>query len=168
MNWLDIVIAIPLLIGLWDGFRQGLIVQIIGLAALAAGVYLAFAFGPKAGLMLGLEGLTATAAGFFAVFAAVVAALFLLGRLTRGLFKIAGLGIFDTLLGMVFSTLKAALIVGVLLMWLSDLDTDKTIIKESAAKSSRLYGPVLKISQTAFPYLLSVKDKFLSTENERT
>ena len=44
----------------------------------------------------------------------------------------------------------------------------KTIIKESAAKSSRLYGPVFKISQTAFPYLLSVKDKFLSTESERT
>lgn len=134
MNWLDIIIAIPLLLGLWDGLRQGLIVQIIGLAALVAGIYLAFVFGPRAGMALGLEGLTATAAGFFAVFAFVMAALFILGRLTRGLFKIAGLGIFDTLLGMIFSTLKAALIVGVFLIWLSDLDTEGKIIKESACK----------------------------------
>lgn len=98
MNYLDIIIAIPLLLGLWEGFRQGLIVQIIGLAALVAGVYLAFVFGSKAGMALGLEGLTATAVGFFAVFAIVVALLFILGRLTRGLFKIAGLGVFDTLL----------------------------------------------------------------------
>lgn len=165
MNYLDIIIAIPLLLGLWEGFRQGLIVQIIGLAALVAGVYLAFVFGSKAGMALGLEGLTATAVGFFAVFAIVVALLFILGRLTRGLFKIAGLGVFDTLLGMLFSTLKAALIVGVLLMWLSDLDTGNNIIKESAAKKSRLYGPVLKTSQTVFPYLMSVKERFLDTEN---
>lgn len=66
---------------------------------------------------------------------------------------------------MLFSTLKAALIVGVLLMWLSDLDTGNNIIKESAAKKSRLYGPVLKTSQTVFPYLMSVKERFLDTEN---
>jgi len=162
MNWLDIIIAVPLLFGIWDGFKQGIIVQIVGIAALLAGVYAAFAFGPKVGGMLGLEGLTATAAGFFAVFALTVAVMAIIGRLTRGLFKIAGLGIFDTLLGVVFSALKAALVIGVILIWLSDIDSSDNIIKESAAKRSRLYGPVVRISNAVFPYLESVGKTILN------
>lgn len=166
MNWLDIIIAVPLLWGLWQGFRQGFIVQIIGLAALFVGVYAAFVFGSRVGALFQLEGFTATVTGFIAVFSIVVIALFFIGRVTRGLFKIAGLGIFDTLLGVVFSMLKTLLIIGVLLMWLSDIDHDKTIIKESAARQSRLFEPVMKISQAAFPYLESFKDKILNPQQQ--
>ncbi len=165
MNWLDIIIAVPLLIGVWDGFRQGIIVQIIGIAALLTGVHAAFALGPRAGGMLGLEGLTASAVGFFAVFALTVLVMMAIGRLTRGLFKIAGLGIFDTLLGVVFSALKAALVTGVILIWLSGIDSSNNIIKESAAQQSRLYGPVVRISGTVFPYLESAGKIILNDNN---
>lgn len=43
-NWLDIVIIILLLTGMVVGFRQGLIRQLIGLAALYAGLVLATEF----------------------------------------------------------------------------------------------------------------------------
>ena len=44
MNYLDIVIAIPLLYGLLKGFTNGLIKEITGLLGLIIGVYAAINF----------------------------------------------------------------------------------------------------------------------------
>ena len=169
MNILDIIIAIPLLCGLWQGYRQGLIVQIIGLATLFAGAYCAFAFGTRAGTMIGLSGLTASATGFILVFLLTMVVLYFLGRLARGVFRIAGLGIFDTLLGIVFSLLKVSLVTGLLLIWLEQIDTGQKVISQQTAASSHLYGPVVRTARTAFPYMESIKNTVLNLpggENE--
>ena len=44
MNWLDIVLAIPLLWFLYRGFRNGLIIELASLAALILGIYAALHF----------------------------------------------------------------------------------------------------------------------------
>lgn len=61
------------------------------------GVYLAYRYSIPASRWLGSEGMTGQAAGFLLVFGLVLVALALLGRLMRGLFKFAGLGLFDQL-----------------------------------------------------------------------
>ena len=59
--------------------------------------------------------MTGQAAGFLIVFGLVLVALALLGRLMRGLFKFAGLGLFDQLGGAALGIVKVALLVSVLL-----------------------------------------------------
>ena len=44
MNWLDIVLAIPLLWFMYKGFRNGLIIELASLAALILGIYVALHF----------------------------------------------------------------------------------------------------------------------------
>ena len=168
MNWLDIVIAVPLCWAVYQGFKQGLVVQLVGLAALFVGVYLAFRYGTMVGEWFRLKSPTSQIVGFALVLVLVIIALALVGRLTRGLFHIAGLGIFDTLLGVVFAVIKVGLILGVLLGWFRAVDSKGEVLKESATSSSVLYGPVMKVSDMAFPYLLGMKDKLLGDESDRT
>lgn len=68
-----------------------------GHPGLLVGVYLAYRYSIPASRWLGSEGMTGQAAGFLLVFGLVLVALALLGRLMRGLFKFAGLGLFDQL-----------------------------------------------------------------------
>ncbi len=44
MNWLDIVLAIPLLWFTYKGFRNGLIIELASLAALILGIFIALHF----------------------------------------------------------------------------------------------------------------------------
>jgi membrane protein required for colicin V production len=57
MNYLDIIIAVPLMYGLIKGFSNGLIKEVTALAALLAGFYVAINFSlylePKVADVLG-------------------------------------------------------------------------------------------------------------------
>lgn len=39
MNWLDIVISVPLLLGAYSGFKKGLIAQVVGIIGLCIGIW---------------------------------------------------------------------------------------------------------------------------------
>lgn len=97
MTVFDIVCGLLLAVGAWKGWRDGIIVQLSGILGLLVGVYLAYRYSIPASRWLGSEGMTGQAAGFLIVFGLVLVALALLGRLMRGLFKFAGLGLFDQL-----------------------------------------------------------------------
>lgn len=122
MNWLDIVIVLLLAAAAWQGWRQGVIVQVLGLAAIVVGIFLARSYSFTIGSSLGLEGTTANVVGFIVVFLAVILVVVLIGRLTRGLFRIVGLGVFDSVFGAAFSVLKVYILVWLVLQ-LFDIDS---------------------------------------------
>lgn len=115
MSWYDIVIALLLVAAAVQGWRQGVIIQVLGLAAVVAGIFLARAYSETIGAALGLQGSTAVVAGFAIIFVATVLVVALIGRLTRGLFRIVGLGVFDSIFGVVFSLLKVYVLVWLVL-----------------------------------------------------
>lgn len=149
MNWLDIVIIVLLAIAVWTGWRQGLVTQILGLAALVLGIFLAWKYGEAIGIWLGVEAETAWIAGFAIVFIVVLVAVVLIGRLTRGLFRIVGLGVFDNMLGALFSALKMVLFAGLLMMF----DPGARAVPESVREGSVMFEVVDGVCDTVFPFV---------------
>ena len=157
MVWLDYVIILLLAFAAWEGWRQGLVTQVLGLAAVAAGIFLAWHFGASIGESLGMEGVTATVAGFVIVLVAVIAAIVLIGRFTRGLFKIVGLGVFDNILGVIFSALKMFVLVGLAAMLLEVVDPDGRVLSDRVKERSPMYRAVDSVNGIVFSF---VKDLF--------
>ncbi len=151
MNWLDIVILLLLLVAVWQGWRQGVVTQILGLAALALGIFLAWKYGGEIGGWLGLEDVMASVVGFIVVLVVVIVGVVLLGRATRGLFRIVGLGVFDNILGMLFSAIKMAIFVGLFMMVFEVLDPEGKAISAGVKGGSVMYGVVDGICDFIFP-----------------
>ncbi len=158
MNWLDIVIILLLIYAVWEGWRQGVITQVLGLAAFALGIFLAWKFGAAIGMGLGMKGLTAAVAGFVIVLVVVIAAVVLTGKLTRGLFRIAGLGVFDNILGVLFSMFKMLLFAGIVLMIICAIDPKGKVLKKEVAQNSVMFRTAMKTTDFVFPYIDLLKD----------
>ncbi len=162
MNWLDIVIILLLIYAVWEGWRQGVITQVLGLAALALGIFLAWRSGAAIGGWLGMEGVVATVVGFVIVLVVVIVAVVLIGRLTKGLFKIVGLGIFDNILGVLFSMFKMLLIAGIVLMLIGAADPNGKVLTEKVKHGSVMYRAAIKTTEFIFPYVNLVKDSIFA------
>ena len=67
MNIIDIILLAVALWAIYDGVRDGLLVQIGGVAALVVGAWLAFRYAERVGIWFGMNGAEASVAGFIAV-----------------------------------------------------------------------------------------------------
>jgi membrane protein required for colicin V production len=152
MNWLDVVIALLIALSVWDGWRQGVVTQILGLAALALGVWLAWKFGGVAGEWFGNTE-WAGIAGFIAVFILVVISVIVVGKFTRGLFKIVGLGIFDSVFGVLFSLVKMFALVGLVMMIFATVDPGGKVISERVRENSALLQVIETVNGVVFPFV---------------
>jgi membrane protein required for colicin V production len=167
MNWLDIVIIVLLIYAVWEGARQGIIRQVLGLGALILGIYLAWKYGHAVGTMFGLEDMAATVAGFAVVLVVVIVVVALVGRITRGLFKLVGLGIFDNILGIAFSALKMFLILGLVFMVIEGFDSKEKMLSGKVKNSSVMYRATIAVTGFVFPYIDLLKDSIWDKVTEQ-
>lgn len=114
MNAVDLIVCLVLVLAVWNGWRQGFILQVCSLAGIVAGIWLAARFGTQVGEWLQLDPDIASAGGFVTVLIAVILVVAIAGRLVRRLFHFAGFGIADTLLGIAVSVLKYLLVLSAL------------------------------------------------------
>jgi len=119
VNWLDIVLAIVLIASVAAGLAKGLARTVVGFVACIVGLLCGFWFHGTAGSFLipyvSSRGI-ANCIGFFLVFFGAMIAGALLGRLLAMVFKWAGLGWLDRLLGGAFGLVRGALIAAVIVM----------------------------------------------------
>jgi len=155
MNWLDIVLAIPMLWFLYRGFRNGLIIELASLAALILGIYVAlhFSFYVEGWLVENFEiGEKYLYIISFALTFIIVAVLvFLAGKIIHKLVGIIFLGFLNRLAGGIFGLLKAALVLSVILYFVNGFDPG--LIKADVKDSSVLYDPVESIVPFIIPRL---------------
>jgi len=159
MNLTDIIIIIPILWAMYVGFRKGFVAQLAGIAGVIAGIWLGFRFGRFVGEWLDMTGDTARLTGFIIVVVATLTGCALLGRLLGGLIKMTGFGMLDTIGGMLVSTLKMLLILSVLAVCFDIANNHWRLVKRSRLEQSRLYTPVMKISQNIFPVVQDVRPR---------
>jgi membrane protein required for colicin V production len=157
MNILDIIILICFIPALIQGLRKGFIAQVIAIISLLAGVFLSFQFSSAVSAWLsqyieGSEPVMKTVS-FALILIAVIAALTALGKLLEGMLKIVMLGWVNRLLGVLFSFLKCGLIVGLIIMAFSSLNTTFRFVDEAELAKSTLYPPLKELAHTVFPYL---------------
>ncbi len=164
MNYLDIIIAIPLLWGAWKGFQKGLIFEIAMIIGLILGFYIAFKFLHYFELIvskyISSSGNFLPYLTFFLVFISVIVLMILLAKLLEGILKITALNTFNKIAGAVFGIIKFALVLSFLLALLKPVDLRMGLITQQTKNESFLYNRVLNISHYLFPALQDVKKEF--------
>ena len=152
MNILDIILMICFVPALVQGFRKGFISQVIAIISIIAGVWLSFRFATIVSGWLGqyIQGseqvMKVTA--FALIFLAVIAVLALIGKFLEGTVKLIMLGWLNRLLGVVFSLLKAGLIVGLVIMAFCSLNNTFRFVSEDVLNSSVLFPPLKDMAYT--------------------
>lgn len=164
MNVIDLIVCLVLVLALWNGWRQGFIVQICSLAGIALGIWLASRFGGEVGRWLGLEEQVAAAGGFITVLVAVALVVAIAARVVRRVFHFAGLGVADIFLGIVVSVVKYLLVLSLLFSAFDRLNADSALVKPQTIELSRSYKPILRISELLFPFLEWVGDRVPLTD----
>ena len=117
MNWLDIIIAIALVIPIGVGLLQGLIKAVLSLAGLIIGVVLASNFYSQLAGVLGFiqnEGI-ANIVAFIIILLVVIIIASLLANLLKSVIKAITLGWVDRLGGSVFGFFMGAIFMGAIL-----------------------------------------------------
>jgi membrane protein required for colicin V production len=157
MNILDIILLICFIPAAIQGFQKGFISQVIAIISIIAGVWLSVQFASEVTVWLAqyIQGSEQVlkVVSFALIFIAVIAGLALLGRLVEGTVKLIMLGWLNRLLGVVFSLVKASLIVGLIIMAFCSLNNTFQFVSEDVLNQSVLFPPLKNMAYTVFPYL---------------
>jgi membrane protein required for colicin V production len=135
-NWLDIVLAVMLLVSTLGGLRKGFSREIIGLAAALLGLLLASQFYRLAGqplrAYLPQESLSSVA-GFLIIFFGVLIAGSILSSIVRRILRTAGLSGADRLLGGLYGALRASLMGLAIIVGLTTFTTGQAVVQSRIA-----------------------------------
>ena len=153
MNTLDLIVCLVLALAVWNGWRQGFVVQICSLAGIVAGIWIAARFGAQVGGWLRLV--------------VVILVVAIAGRVVRKVFHFAGLGVADTLLGIAVSVLKYLLVLSVLFSAFDALNEDYCLVGPRTIEQSKSYKPVRWLSESIFPFLEWVGER-VPRQEEKT
>lgn len=155
MNYIDLIILVPLLWGAVRGFMKGFIISISGLIALILGIYGAILLSDQLGAYLaeahGLEGAMMPMIAFALVFLAIMVGVHFLGKLIQKVVKLAALGLVDKLAGGLFGIAKAVLILSVIILLIEKADTYFEFLPHEQLVESTLYEPLSDVTQEYFP-----------------
>ncbi|WP_420320711.1 CvpA family protein [Flagellimonas sp.] len=170
MEFLDIVIGVLLVWGLYKGLKNGLFVEIASLIALIGGLYGAIHFSYIIGNYLSERfdwsetyiNITA----FLITFFAIVLLVHFAGKFLTKIADFAMLGFLNKLAGGVFGTLKVAVIIGALLIFFERLTDSFNFVNEETKKESIFYEPVKEIGAFVFDLVLKEENKIPDSTEE--
>ncbi|MBQ9639455.1 MAG: CvpA family protein [Bacteroidales bacterium] len=145
MNILDLFIAVPMVYLIWKGYRRGIIFEVASLAGIVCGTWAAFRFSKLVAEWIGIKGESSILIAFFITFVAVVLLSFFLGKCVQGLVKLVKVGFLNNLLGAVVGMLKCVCIVGVLLSYLTIIDSREAVLQPHVKQQSLFYKPVMRV-----------------------
>ena len=159
MNYLDIVLAVPLLWGLYKGISKGIVKELASLIALIAGIYGAVHFADSIHPYL-KEHFSITTSfvpiiSFGITFVAIVLGIKIIGFVIDKIVKAVALGVISRLLGGVFGIMKTAFIISGLLLIVNTFDYYLNLIPIEQKKQSILYQPISNMIPSIMP---NVKD----------
>jgi membrane protein required for colicin V production len=164
MNILDLVIAIPLVWGIYKGWHRGIIYEIAMILGLVAGLYVAFKFSGLAeswlSSLVAKDSVLPHWLSFFIVTGVIMAVFILYARLIEGVLKAGDMNLVNKIFGALFGLLKFALVVSVLLWLLKALEPSINFINIQTKNESKLYDPVLKTATYLNPALQDIKNEF--------
>ena len=161
MNIPDIVLLVCFIPGIVQGLSKGLIKQVISLAALFIGFFVAKKWClPFAEVLArqisGAQPSFTNALSFALIFLASILVLNLLGGLLTKIIKAATLGWANRLLGVVFALLSTAFILGIIVSLFDTLNTKWEIVKSDTLDSSVVYTYLRDFGGRIFPFLKSI------------
>jgi len=157
-SYIDIIILVPVLFGLYKGFTKGLILSLATLIGLFLGVYGGLKFSHIASkyLVENFE-IDIPLVAFGITFLVIIIAVYLLGQLLSKFASALSLGLFNNIAGAIFGALKTILILSVLLFFFENINQTFHFIPNEVIESSILYGFLKDIMDMVFPYFEELK-----------
>ena len=154
MTFLDIVLGILLIWGLFKGLKNGLFVELASIIALIAGIFGAIHFSYIADDYLtqnmDWNGRYIKISSFLITFIAIVLLVHLAGKFLTKIADFAMLGLLNKIAGGIFGMLKVAVILGALLIFFEKATSSFNFVNEDTQKDSILYQPVRDIGAFVF------------------
>ena len=142
MNFLDLLIAIPLGYLIFKGYKRGLIFELASLAGIVIGSMFAVRFANFFSQLVGLDGKNDFLVSFFVLFVAVIVLALFLAKLVEKFVKLMHVGFINNLAGAFLGMLKGVCIIGVLLYYVAIIDLNEKVLSSDVKESSLLYHPV--------------------------
>ncbi|MEI6346538.1 MAG: CvpA family protein [Bacteroidota bacterium] len=166
MNFLDIIILVPMIWYGFKGYRKGLIFEIAGIVALIAGTWIAINFSNKVAEFIGLTGKYVDIISFVITFAAVIFLVFAFAKFIEKAVTLVIPEFLNNIGGLVLGALKIALIASILLYFITSMDKYELFLKKDIKAGSLLFKPVSSIAPVLFPEFRSIKDSVSTKEIE--
>ena len=167
-NVLDLVLALPLLLAAWRGFRKGLVIEIATLVGLIAGLFAGYHGADRVADVLSkswdLNPSTLHGIGFLIAFLAVLVAVYLLGKAVEKAVDVVALGLVNKGLGAVFGLAKMALLLSVLIYFLNEAFGKDAWLPREPVRDAVLYPVVSDIAAWLVPEMS--QDGFLDRARE--
>lgn len=156
MNYLDIIILIPVIFLAFKGFKNGFIKELANIVALLAGLWVAMHFSSIIGEFLvnntAINGDYVPLLAFALTFILVILVVHLLSGVLDKLVKAIALGWINSILGVVFGAAKALLILSVLVYVFDKILIERyALIGEDVFESSVIYPYLSECIETIFP-----------------
>ena len=155
MNYIDIILCVPLLWGLYKGFTKGLIIEAASIIALGLAVWGGIKFSDFLTGYIHAHFIWDTkylpVISFAIIFLGILIGVYAIAILLERLIKAVSLGFVNKLAGGVFGMLKFGLILSVIILVLNAIEKNIHIIPAEAKQKSLLYKPVGKIVPLIIP-----------------
>ncbi|MFS4468884.1 CvpA family protein [Maribacter sp. 2210JD10-5] len=163
MSFLDIILGLLLIWGLWKGLKNGLFVEIASLVALIAGIYgtIHFSYITRDYLSTKMDWNEnyIHIAAFIITFILIVLVVQLAGRFLTKIVDFAMLGLLNKILGGLFGMLKVAVIIGALLIFFENVNDKINLVDDDTKNESVLYRPIYQIGAFIFDAVLRSSDE---------
>lgn len=157
MNFLDVGIGLFLVVGLFQGLKNGFFVEVASLIALVAGIYGAIHFSYVAGEYLAQQvdwsERNITIIAFAATLFAIVLLVHLMGRLLTAVVHFVLLGFLNKIAGGIFGMLRIAVVLGALFAFFTRFGPSLSFISEETKEESLLYEPLHEVGVLLFAYI---------------
>lgn len=157
MNWFDVTVSIILLVACINGYRKGLIMQIVGLAT----VILAAIFGgrfahtilPEINKLFSTSPEIAKVLSFVVAFAAIAIGLSLVGRLLQRFIDVVLLSFVNRLLGVLVAAGTVMVFLSIVLNLVLMLDKNEQLVNKKTKEESFFFERVEAVVPAIVPYL---------------
>lgn len=158
MNYIDIILIIPVIWFAYQGFKRGLIIELASLIALILGIYAAIYFSGYAAEFLvnnfDMGPKYVQVIAFIITFIVVVVLVHLLGRILEKLINMVALGFLNKLTGGLFGILKAVLFMSIAIMVINHFNNK--FISEEKQEGSFFFEPIAVVA----PFLWNQLENF--------
>ena len=168
MNYVDIILAAPLLWGAFKGFKKGLIIELISLIALAVGIWGAVHFSDFAVQLLAenIDQKYLPLTAFLLTFISIVVLVYFVGKLLEKVVNIVQLKFINKVLGACFGLLKFWLIISVVLFIVERYNKKFDFVPKEYVCTSLLYGPMSELPKQIIPAI--EESKLYQTATKKT
>lgn len=157
MNYIDIILCIPLVWGIYKGFMKGLIVEAATFIAFGLGVWAGIRFSD---LMAGKikewfswNSSYLPVVSFAITFLGIVILIYFIAKLIQRMVEGMALGAINKIGGAIFGALKFAMVMSVVIFVIDALEESYPMVSFKTKEESLLYKPVGKIAPTLIPSL---------------